>query len=123
MQAAEAPGIAAASLSADPAAVSSVGVPAAELTSELHESRPKARAGLQLLQASRGGGAPPPLPPRAAPAVTPPPAPVRGGGAGARNHGTGGATAAPLANNANESGDAMSEEEAFQELCRSMREQ
>ena len=40
------------------------------------------------------------------------------------NNGTGGAAPAPQANNVNENGDAMSEEEAIQEaIRRSMREQ
>ena len=44
--------------------------------------------------------------------------------AGLNNGGTGGAAAPPQANNVNENGDAMSEEEAIQEaIRRSMREQ
>ena len=78
----------------------------------------------RLLQASLGGGM-----------GMPPPMGGMGGGAGpdagalaaalaGLNNGTGGAAPAPQANNVNENGDAMSEEEAIQEaIRRSMREQ
>ena len=88
---------------------------------------PAVQAQMRQLQASLGGGLggglgmPPPM----------------GGGGGAGpdpgalaaalaglNNGTGGAAPAPQANNVNENGDAMSEEEAIQEaIRRSMREQ
>mmetsp|Transcript_3726 Transcript_3726/g.9175 ORF Transcript_3726/g.9175 Transcript_3726/m.9175 type:complete len:557 (+) Transcript_3726:193-1863(+) len=81
---------------------------------------PAVQAQMRQLQASLGGGLPP-----------------MGGGGGAGpdpgalaaalaglNNGTGGGAAPPQANNVNENGDAMSEEEAIQEaIRRSMREQ
>ena len=83
---------------------------------------PAVQAQMRQLQQSLGGG----LPPMGG---------GMGGGAGpdpgalaaalaGLNNGTGGAAPAPQANNVNENGDAMSEEEAIQEaIRRSMREQ
>ena len=85
---------------------------------------PAVQAQMRQLQASLGGGM-----------GMPPPMGGMGGGAGpdpgalaaalaGLNNGTGGAAPAPQANNVNENGDAMSEEEAIQEaIRRSMREQ
>merc|ERR1719439_377313 len=85
---------------------------------------PAVQAQMRQLQASLGGGL-----------GMPPPMGGGGGGAGpdpgalaaalaGLNNGTGGAAAPPQANNVNENGDAMSEEEAIQEaIRRSMREQ
>ena len=82
---------------------------------------PAVQAQMRQLQASLGGGLPPM---GGGGGAGPDPGALAAALAGLNNPGSGGAAPAPQANNVNENGDAMSEEEAIQEaIRRSMREQ
>ncbi len=85
---------------------------------------PAVQAQMRQLQASLGGGMPPPMGGMGGGGAGPDPGALAAALAGLNNPGSGGAAPAPQANNVNENGDAMSEEEAIQEaIRRSMREQ
>ena len=84
---------------------------------------PAVQAQMRQLQASLGGGMGMP-PPMGGGGAGPDPGALAAALAGLNNGSGGGAAAPPQANNVNENGDAMSEEEAIQEaIRRSMREQ